>query len=209
MNNNKVIKELEEYNLRYAQDIENNYGIEKEDDDTMLEKNIALATLINTQYDKAIKTDINMLRNLAITCMSDKRVKHILLAHELNYLKVEPKQMNLTDFGRCAKSILDRYQCKAGGFLIEDMEWTLHTYKSKEHNIKKHELVFENSVDKLDIDVDDTQIYLDQIERRLNKISTNISVTIHYKTSKSDKLVWILIWCVDKQLKKINPKIKL
>ena len=195
--------ELEEYDKLHTLDSENNYGIELELDSELILKHEQIAEYTYNNYDKLT---IEELKELISSCLTDKQIKHLILEHELKYYNINSvNNLSLDDFSKLVKHILNRYQCKAGGFLIEDNIWTLHTYQSKEHDVKKNELLFENSIDLLDIENNETQIYLDRLEKRLNMIATNITVDIRYKTSKKDNLVWILIWCTDKNIKK--PKI--
>ena len=90
---------------------------------------------------------------------------------------------------------MNRYQSKAGGFLIEDNEWIIHRNNSTDYEIKKNQVVFENSVSIENIKDYDTINYLKKILLLLNKFSDKINVSEEFIKSKKDGVVWILFKC--------------
>lgn len=206
----EIKKQIEEYNIMHKLDLANNYGIEDEID---MDKNIDIANIINKEYDNL---NIDQMRELATKCLTSKQIKRILLSHELKYYRSNElkelklsTELSLNEFKNIAVNLLNRYQCKAGGFYIEDTEWKVHSYESKEHDIKKYELLFENTVDRSAVEDDDTHQYLEALGKRLNSLASNIDIEIRYKSSRHDSIIWILIWCIDKNIKKSSAKISL
>lgn len=96
-------------------------------------------------------------------------MKHILLDYELKNIDLNCKMENMYDFVKFTQKSLSRYNWKAGGFLLEDSEWTLHHHRSKKYSLTENEVVFENSI--LDIYRDDERVmdFLRDIEKYLRR----------------------------------------
>lgn len=202
--NNK--KEIKHYNLLHMIDINNNYGIEKLSDE---EERSQLAQYIHNNFDKM--DDVEMQR-LVLKCLSITRIKQILLEYELENLKPSNimASLTLTEFIPLATKILNRYQSKAGGFCFEDNIWTLHTMQSADITLNEYTIIFENSIDKYDVDDFKTEKYISDIVYLLDNIAENIRVDVHYMKAKKDKLFLVHIRAQDINLKKLSaPKISL
>jgi hypothetical protein len=201
----KIRLEIEEYNKLHQLAAIENYGIT----DEHLDNAEKLADEINSIGD-INNIDLQTITDTVMKCLPTKQIKQILLNHELtHYQQQSVPHMSLEEFSGAAKQILDRYQCKAGGFHIEDTNWILHDFKSTDHVIKKHEIMFENSIDKLDAESTEVTSFLTKLHHRLSSVADNIKVDVRYKPSKHDGIVWIVIWCIDKELKKTRVKISL
>src|SRR4029078_8419630 len=99
-------------------------------------------------------------RKMVIKCLNMNNVKKILLNFELTHHKLIPKKMSLEEFLPICKLILERYQGKAGGFLIEDNDWVIHKPDSAEFEVKSNELLFVNTLDLSDSGDNETEIFL-------------------------------------------------
>lgn len=128
-------------------------------------------------------------------CISKNRLKQMLLQYELKNWIPPKKKMTLNEFAKMAHKILYRYQSRAGGFMIEDREWTLHKHGSNKYNLKKNEILFENTLSD-DYRTDkETREYLFDIISLLNKLSDNITVSLHNMVSERDTIQWLMIKC--------------
>mgnify|MGYP000994981911 CR=1 FL=1 len=167
-----------------------------------------LANYIFENYDKMDEME---MKKIVTKCLTPLDMKRILLEYEFKNRPIRSPniEMSLTDFSKYAQKLLNRYQSKAGGFYIEDTVWTMYTSTSSEYDVQDYEILFENSVDKLDSNDNEIKEYLDRLEIILDNICKNIDVEIRYLASKGDSITFILIWCVDRNLKKNKPKISL
>ena len=102
-----------------------------------------------------------------------------------------------------AFKIINRYHWKAGGFKIEDSEWILHKHDSKLYDVLSNELLFENTLDRSDVDDEETERYMDHLTRHLNYLSKNIEVEYRYKNTK-EKIVRVLVWATDKNIESVS-----
>lgn len=200
----KTRKDIQKYNDLHKKELENNYGID-------IEKNSKdkkdLAKYINTKFDSMSLQD---MIELLPRCMPEKKIKKVLLEFEFKYIDlIQPKKMDLGEFIKYASNLLNRYQCRAGGFYIEDTQWIVHRQDSVKHDIMNNEVLFENSIDKLDFLDNETQYYIKRITYLLNSLCKDIKVDYNYKESKEDGITWILIWCTHTGIEKDTPEISL
>jgi hypothetical protein len=184
------------YNELHRQELQYNFGL-----NTKINKNPDLASKIRCTIDECNNKQLN---DMLLEVINEKKIRSILLDYELQNYKVEPIDMTIKEFQIKAVEIFNRYHWKAGGFYIEDRQWTIHNYKSTIHNIRDYELLFENSIDKYDFEDNETQKYLKKILRVLNSLSNNIIVQYDYRLSKNDGIVWLHYWCIDET--KINKE---
>jgi hypothetical protein len=154
-----------------------------------LAKNICSKNLCNIEYgEKNI---------LASKCISEKKIDMELLKFELKYLPVTTvNYMELDDFKLAAKALLKKYQWKAGGYYIEDIDWITHKKGSK-YSLGANQLVLENTIDTSDCHSEEFVNFMKKILNILNNMANNIDVRIKYETSKTDSLTWIIIKCSD------------
>nr|QBK88486.1 MAG: hypothetical protein LCMiAC01_01630 [Mimivirus LCMiAC01] len=207
LNDAKIKKQMEEYANRHKLEAQENYGYE---DDFMV--NIAeKRTLAETIHNKYDGMSMDEMRNTVASCMSDKHVKRTLLNFELKYSIITPvfKKLSIEQFTKEALQILKKYQCKAGGYYIEDRDWTVHTQTSDEYEVKNYQIVLENSADKRNCQDNETINYLKNIVRLLNGLSNDIKVEYEIDEPEKGNIVWILIWCTHKGMKKNEPEISL
>ena len=161
--------------------------------------------LTSSDIAQLIRENFNVMtleekKTILAKCMSVNRVNKELLEFELQHYKQKPQEMTLNKFKKCALKIFDRYQWRAGGFLIEDREWTVHTDTSKHYDVRQGELLFVNSVSNADEDDNETSTYLKRLLHLLNTLCANIKVELRYQHPKKDGIDWILIWCTDKNI---------
>jgi len=195
-------EEMMKYIKAHEQEALNNYGYDKDKTD---EKKQKIATFIHDHYDTM---DMKAMRKIVLDCMTEKKIRKELLEFELRHYIEKSKSMSIQIFTEKAKFILDRYQCKAGGFYIEDMDWEIHGPESEKYDVKNHEVLFANSVDKTDKDDNENLHYLKRLVTRLNSLSEEIEVKYEFYGPEKG-LIWIGIWCTRIDIEKDCPKIGL
>lgn len=152
-----------------------------------------LAEYIYHNYSTMDEIEMNII---ALKCLDQNSIKKILLSYELeNYQESPVEHMSLTDFANKAQQILRRYQCKAGGFNMEDTEWVIHKKDSIEHDVMENEILFVNTIAVCDEEDDELEEYLGNIMRRLNSIAKNITVEIREDHGKRNN--YLLLWATD------------
>ena len=149
-----------------------------------------IAKFINEELDKMTDDEVYKFNK---DFVSINKIKSDLLMIELEYFKEDPIKMDLNEFETKAISIFNRYQSNAIG--IEDPEWSVHKFDSKEYSVMENELLFENTIAKCDNNNCETEKYLNLIVKRLNNLSEDIDVDIRYSEDNKNNIVWVLIWC--------------
>lgn len=133
-------------------------------------------------------------------CFNINQLKSKLLLFELEHYKETSVTCDLNKFKDKALSILKRYQYKAGGELIEDIDWVIHLDTSDQFNVLKNEILFVNTLPIYDYK-DDVLYYMELIKNRLDDISSNIDVKLKFKKDNSNKIYWIILKCIDYNVK--------
>jgi hypothetical protein len=201
-----IKNEMKKYAQAHEQEAIKNYGYCKNTDFKNLDMKQQLAGHIHKKYNKM---SLEEMKNIVIRCMTKNQIKRILLEFELKYYEEIPKKITLKKFTILAKKILDRYQCKGGGYYIEDMDWEIHTYTSENYDIKENQVLFVNSIDKMDKDDNETIAYMKRITKRINGLSEDIDVEYEFHDPEEDGINWIEIWCTDKTKEDEIPEISL
>lgn len=190
---------MEAYNEQHRLERERCYDSDDDysDEDSDYEVKKVIAKFIRDKFDSLSEDE---MRKIVIRCMSLKKVKSELLKFELKHYEQETnKNINLQEFAAIAEKILNRYQGVAGGFKVEDFEWTQverkTQYLGNNFEVKKNEIVFLNSIDKLDKNDNELSLYLKRIVEYLDNISNKVDVRHVIKESPKDGLYWILIRC--------------
>lgn len=166
-----------------------------------------IAEYIWNEYDNMDEVE---RRRMVLKCMTEEAIKGRILEFELkNYKGEKVKHKSLDEYVKEAKKLFKRYQCKAGGYNIEDMEWGVYRSGSDKYDVRENEVLFENTISMKDKDDDETNDYLDDIAKRLERIAENIKIDVRFKKAREDRLVWILIWCTDTTKKKKRVAIEL
>jgi hypothetical protein len=176
-------------NILYDLNKHSNYGIDsvKECDDNNIVQHIA--------KDYHNMTDFE-LNQLVVKTMTNKEIRSRLLLHELRFYEQTPKYMcSLDKFKQEVQKLLIRYSHKAGGFKIDDREWTCHDHASKQYKIYVNELVFENTISKDYISDAECCEFLRLLIKRLNMIAINIRVTFHTHYVPRDQIYYLLLKC--------------
>lgn len=151
-----------------------------------------LAELINKNYNSMTQEE---MKHIALKCLTDTDIKHILLKYELQNLHRVPLDLHLSEFTKIAAKKLLKYQSRAGGFRFGDRIWKIHDSTSKKYHIYDNEIVFENTLDANSLQDHETIEYLNNILQMLNDISKRIKVTIHSKYSDRDKTHIMMLKC--------------
>lgn len=154
-------------------------------------KNKELALFINKNFNNLTLKEKQIF---LLKCLNESEIDNILLKFELENLTLHNID-NFKEFVSKAYKLLNRYQSRAGGFLIEDNEWILHDSKSNDYEIKENQVVFENSVAISNIKDYDTINFLKKILSLLKNLSNKVIVSEEFIKSKKDGVVWILFKC--------------
>ena len=186
--NNELI--MKKYNVQHKIETLNTYNTQFSN---LEDGKHTLAKYIHNNYNTM---DEKEMQTILMKCLNINKIKSLLLQYELeNYEEIPQKCMSLSEFKNKARQIFARYQCRAGGFLIEDTQWTVHDSRSTRYDVKENELLFENTLNIVDLENDDVENYIYYIVKRLGSIAENIEVEIRQKVKH--KMVYLLIWVND------------
>lgn len=185
----RIVDELEKYKQMHAEEKKNIY-----DSDTEEVTNVDNANIMDSMEKIDSLTD-DEIRNLFQKCYNTNKMKRELLRWELKYKKIEPRDLTLQEFIKEADFLIDRYQSKAGGSLLEDRRWILHDGKSEKYPLLENEIIFENSISAIDSYDVGTSKYIKYLVNILDKLSTQIRVSLKIIESREDSLVWVCIKC--------------
>ena len=180
----KIEKELQLLNFIHS--LNNRLSNYNSDDD-----------ITNTIHSNLDKMDTEEMKYFISKILSYNQLKMILLDYDLAEYKMTPKELNLEDFTKIAIETLNRYETLNNS--LED-SWTVirNTDDSPEYNVKKGELLFENTLyKKNEYDVQ-TIDYLEKITDRLNMISTKIKAEFKVCKNKDDVCL-VNIWCSERK----------
>lgn len=196
MNHKLNDKEMKKYQVLHTIEKCSNYSnnVSKYD----IEKSKELAEYISVNYDTM---DEYEMRRIASKCMDINAVKKNILAFELkNYVPVNEITLSLDQYKGEAFKVFHRYQCKAGGFNLEDNEWILYDKSTPKYDVKQNELLFENTISFVDEYDDDIEEFLYYLIKRLSSIAKNISADLRYRQNDNSKVLSILIWITDNNM---------
>lgn len=195
----ELAKEMKMYDFQHKVDKGSNYyrSEPKKDRD--------LASYIFDNYKNLDIIDERELATIVTKCLTPTQMKRILLEYELKNFREdmdEVKEMTREEFIKKAKFLLNRYQCKAGGYYVEDCEWTMYTSETMpeetqgEHYVKDNEILFVNSIDKCDLENEEVDNYLNLLVDRLDSLADNIDVELRYSESEGTKPCWLHLWVI-------------
>lgn len=188
---------MKKYDVLHNLEKQKNYDnkIETKTDEEKTE----LAKFINDNFDKMDDVEKRMM---AIKCLDVNEIKKILLLFELKNFKPRTlKYLSLNDFKNKAINIFNRYQCKAGGFLMDDTEWKIYDFKSMEYEVNENELLFVNTINEIDNDDYECDLFLKYLIKQLNSICENIVVQLRQTSRKKSKVIKFLLWAKDITMK--------
>lgn len=161
---------------------------------------------VNLSYDKVDDNEIvqDVLQIMGINCF-----KKYLYQHQLSQITKYAEndkpanKMSLSDFSVKANTLLGTYQWKAGGYNLEDREWSMYDCKTgTNYDVDNNELMFVNTVP-LKIGVDrELDRYTDLLVQHLNKFSANISVECRLRKERKDGVVFVMLLCQDNDMVK-------
>lgn len=185
--------------ILYELDNISNYGINRKyidgDDITINETNDDLANIIHNHLHLMTSEE---LRLFAMKCCNEKDFKKILLRYEMeNYIETKNNDISLDDFIKKVNKIIHRYHHKAGGYYLEDTIWTLHRAETSKYFLTKNKAIFENTLNKINADDIETNIFLELLLNRLNSISDNIKVKLRFKDNRKDKIYYVIFKIID------------
>lgn len=189
--------EMIEYNKLLQSESELNYGIIPIIESSLRSEK---ANLIMEQYDKTDPYDLLKL------CLSEKEAKSIIMTYELRNYEFQTKEnMDLKEFVQIALNFLNRYQHKAGGFLLHNHQWECHDQSSQKRHtfqMKSNEILFINSLDNKNEEDIETEFFIDLLLEKLNTIATNIEVKHGVYEPDQSRIHYILLSAIDKNKKK-------
>jgi hypothetical protein len=192
--NKEKKQELSTYNILHKLERFKNYNLNGGDTNTV-EQNTDFAHYLNKNFDNMDEIEIG---KFLVKCLGPIDIKKQLFAFEFEHNTYDHiKNMTLVEFTEKALKLINRYQWKAGGYLIEDNEWIIHKSNSdsSDYNIKKYEVLFENTLDKSDLNDEETYNFINQLLNHLNSFCDNIKVEFKQKIEK--RIVKLLLWFVD------------
>jgi hypothetical protein len=158
-----------------------------------------LAGYIHYNYDKM---DDAEKKQMVMKLLDEDTVKSFLLTFEFTYYDYKKRDMTLDEFITKATYIFDRYQTRVCGSAIEDTKWIVHRTDSPYFSVRGNEIVFQNTIDNIDINDCSLKKYLNTLVHKLNGLSVNIEVELEFIEKK--KLSYVLIWAIDITLKDEN-----
>jgi len=190
-------KEMKKYNLLHILEKQTNYQ-----NNINLKESQESQELANYIHKNYYKMDEIELKLIALKCIDLNEVKRIILSYELKNYKPEQKNgtMSLNKFKIHAFKLFNRYQCKAGGFYIEDNEWIMHDNTSVKYEVDNNELLFENTISVVDENDNESEYFLEYLVKRLNLIADNIDVELRQKQNEHSKVINVLLWVTDKNI---------
>lgn len=201
----KQDQEMIKYNTLHRIDYLSNYKNEIFKNISDNESNM-IANIIQQNLNNMSEIEI---QQILCKCLNINYMKFLLLRYELiHYVDEIVEEMSIDDFINKTKHILCRYQSKAGGFLLEDIEWTLYRNCYDDFVINKNMALFVNTVSITNKDDNELIEYIDLLETRLNSIAKNIKVEIRSIVSIKDKIENILLWIEDINLKDHETELK-
>lgn len=166
------------------------------------EDRIQLAEYIYKNYDTMDEIE---MKKVAAKCMDLNETKKVLLSFELEnkYYNKSNKALSLESFLKKATKLLFRYQCKAGGFLMDDSDWLIYRYQdgNNKYDLKKNELLFENTFNICDESDIEMNVYFDKIGNMLDSLSNNINIEIEQTIHEKHKKVYVTIKGIDTNMK--------
>lgn len=189
---------MKEYDELHQKDSECNYLSDSDsENDTKTETEIDIESrnkiLANDLHNNYENMSIEEKQKTLLKCMNIYGIGRELLKFELkNYIPIS-KYMNTDQFINTALRLMKRYQCKAGGFYLEDYEWTVYYNDFKNIDVASNEIYFENSLDKNNAKDNETIRYMDRITCLLNKIALNVTISYKFYESKNDDITWVFI----------------
>lgn len=185
--------EMKKYNLLHNLEKHNNYINNVRKKPHTVKKD--LAEYIRSNYDTMDETEMKII---AMKCLDVNEIKKTLLFYELkNYKRAPSTIMTLEKFKIHAVNIFNRYQCKAGGFCIEDNEWMVYDKSCIKYDVSENELLFENTICVVDNDDIETDIFITYLIKQLNHVATNIYTEFRQKQEHKSKVIKLLIWATD------------
>lgn len=182
--------DMRRYNTQHVITACSNYGIKLEHTDKS-----HLANYIHDNFDTM---DDYEVRHIAYRCLTTNQLKSIVLNHELTHLEYESEEhMSLQTVAQKVIELLQRYQWRAGGYKIEDPQWSLYAHTSKDRHVEENEILLENTIDR-DFSMDlETLDFLNKIVRLANQLAHNIYCELRFKDVREDRLSYIYIWLCD------------
>jgi len=156
--------------------------------------------LSNYFYDNYCKMDDDMVKEYVTKCMSPYFMRSIILRHELKHYKETIKEhMTLNEFNEKAIKIFQRYQSKAGGFMLEDTVWSVYKF-GEDDTVSKNEILYQNTLALCDSEDKELDEYFDLLKKRLRQLATNMDVEIRSHQDLKSKIEYINIWVTDKSM---------
>ena len=166
-----------------------------------------LASFIKNNYNKLSYEE---KKSLVLKCLDEKEINAILLRYEYyNDEDLKPvKYMPLNDALSAILKIINRYQSKAGGYVVEDVDWTVIRHTDDSEKVKDNQILLQNTVTINEKDDGELSEYLKELEYKLGKIAENITIDIRGITMEKEKIEYLHIWIIDEKCECENCKRK-
>ncbi|AYV84265.1 MAG: hypothetical protein Hyperionvirus20_43 [Hyperionvirus sp.] len=143
-------------------------------------------------YKNIEKMDIIERQKMLFNLLSEKRITGDLMKYELKYLTLGIVIDNFDEFANFVAEILKRYHMKAGGFVCEDTEWTLHRNGSGKYPLKENEVIFENSLKRVHQYDSNIGAYIDDLIVFFRRHATPTLSVSYRLLDTTDDIYWMI-----------------
>lgn len=178
-------KALEEYH-------DNNYGHELYllKKFKLTEENKKVGQYIHDNYDNM---DLKQRKDYLFEHIDPMEVNKLLLKMELDTWFPKPvKSMSKEEFIDQFNLLMKRYQCKAGGYYLNEFMWKVRDTDFRETIVEDDEFYLQNTIDTRQAKHFDTVFFLTKIAQKLSLLADNIKC--EYVPEKSDRdHTWTMI----------------
>lgn len=135
---------------------------------------------------------------LLMNLLDDKKIKSELLKYELRNLNLNKKISNFNYFIKFVRNTLKRYHMNAGGYLCEDTEWSEHNYTSTKYPLKRNEVIFENSIKRIDRNDFETTTFINDLLHFFKRHRDKNIIVLYKLIEYTDEIYWMIFKIIDK-----------
>jgi len=153
------------------------------------EKNVELANEMK-------KDNINNILNYKdriFSLLSEEYIKKIISEFEFYNITIDKEDMTFEEFVNKCVELLNRYTYTAGGFRLEDNEWTIFRKGAEKYDLHENEIIFENSVLTIYEDDYETTKFLNRLIELINNICDKYIISCAMVKCERSGISWILL----------------
>jgi len=124
--------------------------------------------------------------------LTDEYINELILKYEFfNYTPNEAEQ-NIESLKNILNDELKKYTFLSK---MESNDWLIHDLTSSKYELVENEILFENSIQSVDIHDIETLDFLKQLKFRMEKIATNFNIKYKFIDAKRLLVNWVVIIC--------------